>query len=280
MSSSFFNWQAPSASAFDADGRIQPLNCKPGELANRIVTVGDPLRAARFRALFDADHELIVRQSNMIFATYTGTVKGVPVSVVATGMGFAMAELLIAQARAITKGPLYVIRFGTSGSLREDVPVGCFAVTDVAYAVRQDYEGGEFPFSVTTTGVPLNADLVARIADDFAAKASQYRTVTGPGVSTDTFYASQGRSDSAFVMKNEKLIETLLTMHPNVINFEMETYVLALFAAKFADLDVRVGAVCITLAQRTAAGVFLDNDTKHDMEDVGANVLLELLAGL
>jgi uridine phosphorylase len=81
-------------------------------------------------------------------------------------------------------------------------------------------------------------------------------------------------------MNNEKLIETLLTMHPNVINFEMETYVLGLFAVKFADLDVKVGAVCITLAQRTAAGVFLDNDTKHDMEDVGANVLVELLAGL
>jgi uridine phosphorylase len=216
----------------------------------------------------------------MIFVTYRGTVRGVPVLVVGSGMGFAMAELLIAQARAITTGPLYVIRFGTCGSLREDVSVGCFTITNIVYAVRQDYEGGSFPFTVTPTAVPLDRDLVERIASDFAAKAGEYCTVTGPGISADTFYASQGRSNCAFVMNNEKLIDTILKIDPNIINFEMETYMLALFAAKFADLEIKVGAVCITLVQRTAAGAFLDNDAKHKMEDVGALVLIELMVGL
>ena len=42
-----FRWDNPSQSVFDADGRIQPLNCKRGELANRIITVGDPNRALK-----------------------------------------------------------------------------------------------------------------------------------------------------------------------------------------------------------------------------------------
>jgi hypothetical protein len=74
-------------------------------------------------------------------------------------------------------------------------------------------------------------------------------------------------------------IDTILKIDPNIIKFEMETYMLAIFAAKFADLEIKVGAVCITLAQRTAAGGFLDNDAKHQMEDIGALVLIELMAG-
>ena len=50
-----FNWHQPSAPIFDQDLRIQPLNCKKGEIANRIITVGDPNRAQKFVDSFDKD---------------------------------------------------------------------------------------------------------------------------------------------------------------------------------------------------------------------------------
>jgi uridine phosphorylase len=270
-----FNWQQPSAPAFDEEGRIQPLNCKKGELANRIITVGDPNRAAKFKDMFDQDQPIIVRQSNMIFATYTGKIRGIPVSVVATGMGFAMAELLIVQARAIVDGPMCMIRFGTCGSLHADVPVGCFAVTDKVYGVRQSYEQEEFPYEITKTSCLLDEGITEMLQDGFAKELPEYRTVTGPGFSADTFYGSQGRLDDAFVNNNDKLIATILQTDPEALNFEMETYLLGFVASKLCK-SIKVGAICITLAQRTS-GDFLTNEVKYDMEQKGGKLLVDIL---
>jgi uridine phosphorylase len=276
MTHQIFNWQQPSAPIFDEDGRIQPLNCKRGEMANRIITVGDPNRAALFQKMFDKDTEVIVRQSNMIFVTYTGTVKGVPISVVATGMGFAMAELLVVQARAIVDGPIWMIRFGTCGSLHADVPVGCFAVTDRIYGITQSYEADPFPFELTKTPIQLDVEMARTLQERFEKELPQFRAVTGPGFSADTFYGSQGRLDDSFMNNNEKVIETILKQVPDALNFEMETYVLAFIAARL-NSQIKVGAICITLAQRTS-GDFLSNDKKHVMEEEGAKLILKILS--
>ncbi|KAH0791064.1 purine and uridine phosphorylase [Histomonas meleagridis] len=272
-----FLWKQPSGPIFDKDGRIQPLNCKKGEVANRIITVGDPNRANKFKECFDKDSPVIIRQSNMIYATYTGKFHGVPVSVIATGMGFAMVEMLLVQIRAIVDGPIYIIRFGTCGSLHADVPVGCFALTNKAYAVRQSYENDAFPYEITKKPIDLDAGLIKLIHDEFTQKMPQYRTVIGPDFSADTFYGSQGRLDDAFRNNNEKVIETILQVDPDALSFEMETYVLAFLANKFPAAQIKVGAVCITLAQRTS-GDFLDNDRKYTMEREATTALLEILA--
>jgi uridine phosphorylase len=73
---------------------------------------------------------------------------GTLISVVATGMGFVMVDLLLVQALAITEGPIYCVRFGTSGSISAIVPVGCFAVTDKIYYVRQNSKNFAFPYDL------------------------------------------------------------------------------------------------------------------------------------
>lgn len=270
-----FSWQCPAQSVFDADGRIQPLNCKKGEVANKIITVGDPNRALKISKLLDQDKPLIIRQSNMIFCTYTGTYKGTPVSIIATGMGFAMVELMAVQARAIVDGPLDIIRFGTCGSLHVDVPIGCYGVANKAYFVRQEYEDGEFPFEIARKPLPLDEQLHKIIMEEFS-KHTEYRTVSGPDISADTFYASQGRHDSNFTNQNDKVISTMLQREPEALTFEMETYILA-FLGQLPNNNMRTGAVCLTLAQRTS-GDFLDNETKYAMEVLAGQTILDIFA--
>lgn len=270
-----FSWQHPSQSAFDADGRIQPLNVKKGELSNRIITCGDPNRALRISKLLDPE-TLIIRQSNMFFCTYTGMYKGCLVSIIATGMGFAMVELMAIQARAVVDGPLVIVRLGTCGSLHEDVPIGCFALADRTYFIRQEYEADPFPFEVCKKPLYLDAELNKRIMEEFG-QYSDYRTVMGPNFAADTFYPSQGRLDGLFNNENSKVIPSILETEPEALFFEMEAYLLA-FLAQLPGSNMRTACICITLAQRTATGDFLDNESKYAMEIWGGRVLLEMFA--
>ncbi|EAY05267.1 Phosphorylase family protein [Trichomonas vaginalis G3] len=279
MENTLFRWDNPSQSCFDADGRIQPLNCKKGELSNRIITVGDPNRALKISQSFDKDFPVIVRKSNMQLTTYTGKKNGVLISVVGTGMGFTMVDLLVTQARAILEGPIYLIRFGTCGSLHADVPVGCFAISNKAYGIRQSYENEEFPYELSTKPFIMDEDLMNRIYKEFTESMPQYRSVIGPVWSADTFYGSQGRQDSNFISHNENVISKILEIEPESLNFEMETYILAFLGHMFPQAQLRVGAVCITLAQRTS-GAFLSNEEKYTMECTAADALLKILSDL
>ena len=272
-----FRWDNPSVPVFDADGRIQPLNCKRGEIANRIITVGDPNRALKIAQGFDKDFEVITRVSNMQLTTFTGKKNGVLISVVGTGMGFTMVDLLVAQARAVLEGPIYLIRFGTCGSLHEDVPVGCYAISDKAYGIRQDYENTEFPYELSTTPFIMDVDLRERIEKEFKEMLPNYKCATGPVWSADTFYGSQGRKDDNFISNNEEVIKKILEIEPESLNFEMETYIFAFLGHMFPEAEVKIGSVCITLAQRTS-GDFLGNDEKYAMECAAAAPLLKILS--
>ena len=269
-----FNWQPPSQSVFDSEGRIQPLNCKKGEVANRIISVGDPNRALKFSEFLDKDTPVTIRKSGMIFCTYTGTYKGVPVSIIATGMGFAMAELMVVQARAIVDGPIYMIRFGTCGSLHADVPIGCYAIANEAYFVRQDFEREDFPFEISKKAIQFDPTLRDLLFAEFK-KHSEYRTVIGPDTSADTFYASQGRLDDNFDNRNSEVISTILKQNPEALSFEMESFLLA-FLGGMPHANMKTAAMCLTLAQRTS-GDFLENEKKYAMEILAGQTLLEVL---
>jgi uridine phosphorylase len=70
----------------DAEGRVMHLQVHRGQIANRILSVGDAGRAERLaKALFDSS-KFAVHTSSRGFAVYTGMHKDVPVSIIATGM--------------------------------------------------------------------------------------------------------------------------------------------------------------------------------------------------
>ena len=72
--------------AIDAEGRTHHLQVRAGDVAPRVLSVGDVGRAARIAAHLDASPAPITITSSRGFVTHTGCYKGVPVSVIATLM--------------------------------------------------------------------------------------------------------------------------------------------------------------------------------------------------
>lgn len=85
----------------DEEGRTYHVNTKKGEgnhsyllheitlckVANRIIVVGDLTRAELYASTYlDKDCKIFSRISHRGFATFTGKYKGVPVSIIGTGM--------------------------------------------------------------------------------------------------------------------------------------------------------------------------------------------------
>lgn len=71
----------------DPEGRVYHINVKHGQVANRILTVGDHVRAKAIAKWLDSEaeagHPTFVHISQRGFLTITGRYKGVPVSIMA-----------------------------------------------------------------------------------------------------------------------------------------------------------------------------------------------------
>src|SRR3989344_4088678 len=115
------------------DGKIYHLGLRPDQLARSIFVVGDPARADKVAAHFDAVEH---RAQNREYVTRTGTYKGMRVSVIATGIGTDNNEIALVEAYGLngfdletrTKKahaePFTVIRIGTSGGPQRYIDVG------------------------------------------------------------------------------------------------------------------------------------------------------------
>ena len=68
----------------NARGALYHLNLRPEEIADTIITVGDPFRVEKVSNYFD---QIEHRSSHREFITHTGTVNGKRISVVSTGIG-------------------------------------------------------------------------------------------------------------------------------------------------------------------------------------------------
>ncbi|TPX39307.1 hypothetical protein SeMB42_g06384 [Synchytrium endobioticum] len=97
----------------DSDNATYHVGTKRGEVAARIVCVGDPTRAKVLAS--SPDFKLVFQKtSKRGFTTYTGYYKGTPISVVATGMGFPMADFFVRECRAVVDGPMLIVRYVAS----------------------------------------------------------------------------------------------------------------------------------------------------------------------
>ena len=106
-----------------------------GDIAESILLPGDPLRAKYIAENF-LDNAVCYTEIRNMYG-YTGTYRGVPVSVQGTGMG--MPSMGIYSWELITEyGVQNLIRIGTAGSFHEDIKIkdvvlGIAASTDSNY---------------------------------------------------------------------------------------------------------------------------------------------------
>ena len=187
------------------------INAKKEDFANTVLMPGDPLRAKFIAENFLTEPKLVNNVRGV--QGHTGTWKGVPVTVMASGMG--MPSIGIYSYELFNYyGVENIIRVGSAGALTEklklrDVVAAMSVYTDSGYGGQFGYQGSLSPC--------CSYDLLRAAMD--AADRLGYHMVPGPIASHDGFY-SQGEYNST------KILQQL-----GVLCVEMEAYALYLNAA-------------------------------------------------
>ncbi|KAG9095989.1 hypothetical protein FS749_009318 [Ceratobasidium sp. UAMH 11750] len=221
-------------------GRVYHLGLKHGEIANRIITVGDPKRARTVASHLDKSPRPFELSSERGFLTITGRYHGVPVSIIAIGMGGPNMDFFVREARECLVGEMVIVRYGSCGGLT-DVPVGSLVIPESCVAITRNWD---FDFNapeneendrkayiiskLVSGDHALHAKLVEVVSKaaiaahaEGAIQARVYSDIVN--AAADSFYSSQGRQ-TTFPDHNSGLIDRLLSEIPRLTTLEMETF--------------------------------------------------------
>ncbi|MBM4407421.1 MAG: purine-nucleoside phosphorylase [Chloroflexi bacterium] len=202
------------------------LRAEPGDYAPIVLLPGDPNRATLVAGLFDGGLERARRVTDhRAMYGYTGTYRGVPVSVQTTGMG--TPSLAIVVEELLRLGARRLVRIGTCGGIGRGI-----ATTDLVIASAATPVDG-------TTRTYLHGDPYAPAADFGlvralvdAAAARGVRHHVGAVATVDVFY----NSDPDYVTTWRSR---------GALAFEMESSALYYLAARAwaAGQDVRAATI-------------------------------------
>ena len=254
----------------NGDGSIFHLHLKPGQLADKVILVGDPARVDGVASRFDS---VECNVSNREFHTMTGLYKGKRVSVVSHGIGTDNIDIVLNELDALmnidfktrTINPVFqqltLVRIGTSGGLQPYVPIGTYVAAEksigfdgVIYFYADNEKVRDCPFekalqeqlkwkleNVHPYVVSADVSLVEQITGN--------DIIRGVTIAANGFYGPQGRTLRLPLYDPElnKKIELFDYDGFRITNFEMESSSLAGLAALMGH---RAMTVCCIIAGR------------------------------
>jgi uridine phosphorylase len=226
-------------------GAIYHLNVRPEEIADTIITVGDPERVASVSKYFDrVEHKLAHRE----FITHTGYIGQKRISVLSTGIGPDNIDIALNEIDALVnidfttrtihdqKKSVSIIRMGTCGSLQGEVGVNELVAGTHGLGIDNvlhfyERENNEEEKAILAAFVdhtkisahkiqPYIATASAGLIKHFTEGYSHGITVTCPG-----FYGPQGRI-LRLPLKMPNLVDQMTSFRygqHRIANFEMET---------------------------------------------------------
>jgi len=226
-------------------GAIYHLNVRPEEIADTIITVGDPERVASVSKYFDrVEHKLAHRE----FITHTGTIGQKRISVLSTGIGPDNIDIVLNEIDALAninfdtrtindqKKSVSIIRMGTCGSLQGEVGVnelvagthGLGIDNVLHFYERENNEEEKAILAAFDDHTKISAHKIqpyiatasAGLLKHFTEGYSHGITVTCPG-----FYGPQGRI-LRLPLKMPNLVDQMTSFRygqHRIANFEMET---------------------------------------------------------
>lgn len=261
-------------------------------VANRILSVGEAARARLIAShCFDGGRWNEVGSSRG-FRVFTGLFEGVPVSIIATGMGTPMMDFVVRESRAIVDGDMAIIRLGSCGGLLE-APTGSFVVaSEGAVLVRREpdalHHGADAgndhgaspdrPYSISRPVLPdreLTTRLSSCLREAVGEAGEEAPVIGGLNATTDSYFSSQGRSSEHFDDRNEGIIEYLEALYPSARSFEMEHFHLLELAAASRGC-IKASAVAIPKMNRTTQQ-WTPDELFHRLEIVGGRGVLRTL---
>jgi 5'-methylthioadenosine phosphorylase/purine-nucleoside phosphorylase len=154
------------------------VRAEPGDYAEACLLPGDPLRAKYVAETFLEQVEQKNWERGML--GYTGTYRGRPVSVQATGMGCPSAAIVIEE--LVQLGVKRLLRIGTCGGLQPDLQLG-----DLIVAVSAVAADSTAQHLVREPHTPT-ADWELVHGAVHSAKEMGKAVRVGPIVSSDLFY--------------------------------------------------------------------------------------------
>lgn len=272
------------------DGSIFHLNLLPGDISDRIIIVGDPGRVDMLASLMK---EVRVKKENREFRTATGTFDNGEITVISSGIGTDNIDIVVNELDAlvnidlktgITKEEpvsLSMIRLGTSGGLRQDIPAGSTVLAETAIGfdgLLHFYEGYDW---ILDTGLSdtlveylewpdtLSYPYAVNADKELIELFDRENFTRGITISAPGFYAPQGRKLRLETFDNEinrKLSE--FSYHGRrICNYEMESSALYGLAAL---LGHKALSICLVIGNRVT-GAFVQ-DYKPLMQDLALKV--------
>ena len=235
------------------------INASPEDFAKTVLMPGDPLRSKFIAENFLTDARLINNVRGI--QGYTGTYKGEPVSVMASGMGMPSIAIYSYELFSFF-GVENIIRVGSVGGMAEKVKIrdiifGMGASTTTNFAVQYGLEG---------TFAPLASYELLKCAVSEAEKLGA-RYHVGNLLSSDIFYNANPDA-------NEKWTKM------GVLGVEMEAAALYMNAAY---LGKRALAIC-TVSDHLLTGESLDAEARQnsftEMMEIALNTAINVNKGL
>lgn len=173
--------------AFDKGLLEYHIKLKNGDVASYVLMPGDPKRCAVIAKYFE-NAKLIADYRE--YVTITGSYKGIPVSVVSTGIGGPSSTIAIEE--LIKVGAKTFIRVGTAGGLKLTVEAGDIVIAQAAIkdeGTSKEYIPLEYP-------AVANIDVVLALKE--AAENLGYKYHIGVVHSKDCFYGELEPEKSFF----------------------------------------------------------------------------------
>lgn len=229
-------------------------NAKMGDFAKTVLMPGDPLRARFIAETFLTEPRLVNNVRGV--QGYTGTYKGVPVSVMASGMG--IPSIAIYSHELYTQyGVENIIRVGSAGATRADLALGS-VVAGMGACTNSNFAD---QFELGGTFAPI-CDFDLLMAAVESARELGVTMPVGNLYSSDTFYDAAARN-----MRFAKM---------GVMAIEMEAAGLYCTAARNGK---RALAIC-SISDNLVTGEELDADARQttftNMMKIGLEIAVKM----
>jgi uridine phosphorylase len=196
----------------NADGSIYHLHLKPENIAETIITVGDPDRVTEVSKHFD---KIEFSTQKREFVTHTGYIGNKRLTVISTGIGTDNIDIVFNELDAlvnidlenriekIEKKSLKIVRVGTSGTLQNHIPVDSVLLSEMGLGMDglmnyYNTENSKFELEILNKlnekiSFPLPLKITSaskKLIDNFSIIENVYKGIT---ISATGFYGPQGR---------------------------------------------------------------------------------------
>lgn len=226
------------------NGSIYHLNLLPEDIADTVITVGDPDRVSEVSKHLDS---IELKKGKREFISHTGYLGSRKITVISTGIGTDNIDIVFNELDALVNidfssrmvkpelKSLNIIRIGTSGAVQHDIPIGSIMVSEYGVGLDSLMQYYQSHNSVDEQNIlnalkshfnhlkgisPYISSADTDLIETIGKGLERGITVTAPG-----FYAPQGRQVRAKT-SFPALIEDIRSFKNDkyrITNLEMET---------------------------------------------------------